>query len=78
MYDKANDGECDDGNGASGDGCYNNKIELGWTCNTLVCPTACTPINLDGIKVGIEVCDELKDLDCLEKCLLPKCVSGLP
>lgn len=48
---------CDDGNGASGDGCSAAcAIEAGWTCAGA--PSVCTTTCGDGIKAGAEQCDD--------------------
>lgn len=56
---------CDDGNGASSDGCSAScKIEPGWTCSGA--PSACESICGDGIVVGSETCDDSSS--CLGTC----------
>jgi cysteine-rich repeat protein len=48
---------CDDGNGASGDGCSAAcAIETGWSCSGA--PSACAPICGDGAIHGTEECDD--------------------
>ncbi len=48
--------ECDDGNGAGGDGCSSQcEIEPGWTCSGQ--PSSCTAVCGDGLLVGEEACD---------------------
>lgn len=61
------DEECDDGNSDSGDGCDNGKIEFGYECNTDSCPSLCSPICGDGVRVGNEICDSRLDQDCVEE-----------
>lgn len=50
---------CDDGNTVSNDGCSSDckTIETGYAC-TLAIPNVCTPTCGDGLKVGIENCDD--------------------
>ncbi|MCC7386130.1 MAG: DUF4215 domain-containing protein [Deltaproteobacteria bacterium] len=48
---------CDDGNGASGDGCSSScTLETGWSCAGE--PTVCTPICGDTLLRGAEQCDD--------------------
>ncbi len=48
--------ECDDGNGALGDGCSSCTIDSGFTCGGS--PSACSPICGDGLVRGGEECDD--------------------
>ena len=50
--------ECEDGNFDSGDGCSSDcQIESGYNC-TSDFPSICQTTCLDGIKAGIEECDD--------------------
>jgi cysteine-rich repeat protein len=51
---------CDDGNNNPGDGCFNCKVEKGWSCcgGSPTSPDVCHEICGDGLKLSGNQCDD--------------------
>jgi cysteine-rich repeat protein len=66
---RATQEECDDGNTVDGDGCSSScEFELGFSCSRVSSEEECgqdqcLEIAGDGLRVGVEVCDDGNDFD---------------
>eukprot|EP01124_Arcella_intermedia_P030504 TRINITY_DN6696_c0_g1_i7.p1 TRINITY_DN6696_c0_g1~~TRINITY_DN6696_c0_g1_i7.p1 ORF type:complete len:923 (-),score=213.89 TRINITY_DN6696_c0_g1_i7:14-2782(-) len=65
--------ECDDGNNATGDGCFNCLVESGWDCASKY---FCQPICGNGRRDGNEQCDVLPSDPSSAGCLYCRVSTG--